>query len=311
MKISNIVVGLTIPKRQLNLASIAEKFPDTCKYNPGRFPGASIKFTSPKTTILAFKSGKVVCNGVTNIEAAKTTLEKFLTVCDLQPSLSKNATVYNYVASGSMPHSINFTKIYDKHRRESFYESELFPGLYYKMQKYHLTVIIFSTGRYYMTGSNNILNVNLADIIIRSILADCKIISEIILNKMTRNLTTSLELTSYYIDHEIKIRILDRFLFVEAETKSGLKGVNYSTHKFKSCRKIRQNIDIDKLKAFYRENTIRFAMLDNMSDDEIELVIDKRRAWKPKPAPVPKFDPKKQQNYERFMAALKEIGMIN
>jgi len=175
MKISNIVIGLTIPKEKLNLASIAEKFPGTCKYNPGRFPGASIKFTSPKATILAFKSGKVVCNGVTNIEDAKTTLEKFLTVCGLQPSLSKNVTVYNYVASGSMPHKINLKKIYDKHKRESFYESELFPGLYYKMQKYNLTVIIFSTGKYYMTGSNNIVNVNRANIIIRSILADCAI----------------------------------------------------------------------------------------------------------------------------------------
>lgn len=128
---------------------------------------------------------------------------------------------------------------------------------------------------------------------------------------MTRNLTTSLDLTSYYFHDEIKIRILDRFLFVEAETKSGLKGVNYSTQRFKSCRKLRQNIDIDKLKAFYKDNTLRFAMLDNKLEDETEIVIDKRRAWKPKPAPVPKFDPKKQENYQRFMAALKEIGMIN
>lgn len=175
MKISNIVVGLTIPKHQLDLTSIAKKFPDTCKYNPARFPGASIKFTSPKATILAFKSGKVVCNGVTNIEDAKTTLEKFLTVCGLQPSLSNKVTVYNYVASGSMPHRINLNKVYDKHRRECFYECELFPGLYYKMQKYNLTVIIFSTGKYYMTGSKCVVNVNRANAIIRAVLENCAI----------------------------------------------------------------------------------------------------------------------------------------
>jgi len=128
---------------------------------------------------------------------------------------------------------------------------------------------------------------------------------------MTRNLTTSLELTSYYFADEIKIRILDRFLFVEAETKSGLKGVNYSTHKFKSCRKLRPNTQIDKLKAFYRDNTIRFTLLDNKLEEETEILIEKLRAWKPKPTPLPKFDPKKQENYQRFMAALKEIGMIN
>jgi len=132
----------------------------------------------------------------------------------------------------------------------------------------------------------------------------------IIIGKMTRQLSTSLDLASFYCHEDIKIRILDRFLFMEAETKTGLKGVNYSTHKFKSCRKLRQNIEIDRLRAFYRENSVRFTMLDDKQVDEIEIVIDKRRAWKPKPAPVPKFDPKKQQNYERYLAALRETGMI-
>jgi len=112
---------------------------------------------------------------------------------------------------------------------------------------------------------------------------------------MSCQLCTSLDLASFYCHDDIKIRILDRFLFMEAETKTGVKGANYSTHKFKSCRKLRHDIDTDRLKAFYRENTIRFTTLDDKQEEEIEIVIDKRRAWKPKPAPPPKFYPKKNR----------------
>jgi len=69
-------------------------------------------------------------------------------------------------------------------------------------------------------------------------------------------------------------------------------------------------VDIEKLKAFYDGHFVRFTINDNKQPNETELVIDKRRARKPKPIPVQAFDKKKQENYERFMAALKEIHMI-
>lgn len=127
---------------------------------------------------------------------------------------------------------------------------------------------------------------------------------------MARTIDTSLHLFSHYFPAEVKIRVLDEFLFIEAETKEGIKGVNFTTHKFKSCRKLRKNIDIDKLKAFYSPNSIRITSTGTRSYDEMEIIIDKRQARRMKQAPYPKFDPKKQETYEKFVHALKEIGMI-
>jgi len=134
MKISNMVVGLMIPKKHINLNDIAEKFPAPCKYCPEKFPGASIKFTSPKATILAFKSGSIICNGVTNIEDAKITFEKFIDKCGIPADSIEEPIVLNSVASGSMPHKIDLKMVYDKYKTQTFYEIELFPALYFKMK---------------------------------------------------------------------------------------------------------------------------------------------------------------------------------
>jgi len=127
---------------------------------------------------------------------------------------------------------------------------------------------------------------------------------------MTRQFSTSVDLCSCYDENEVKIRILDQFLFIEAEQKRGLKGVNFTSSNYKSCRRLRKTVDIENLKAFYDGHFVRFTINDNKQSDETELVIDKRRARRPKPAPAPVYDRKKQENYERFMAALKEIHMI-
>lgn len=127
---------------------------------------------------------------------------------------------------------------------------------------------------------------------------------------MSRQFATSVELTSYYDVEHVKIYIIDRFLFVEAEKKQGLKGVNYTTHRYKHCRRLRRSLEIDKLKAFYADNYLRFTINQDKKPHETELPIDKRKAWKPKPPPPPVVDKSLEGNYDRFMFALREIGMI-
>jgi len=64
------------------------------------------------------------------------------------------------------------------------------------------------------------------------------------------------------------------------------------------------------LKAFYDGKFLRLTVNDDETEDEIELIIDKRLAMKKKPPAVPVVDIMQKGNYERFMDALKEIGMI-
>ena len=47
---------------ELDLYTIASKVPDV-EYEPEQFPGAILKFLSPKTSLLLFKNGKIICTG--------------------------------------------------------------------------------------------------------------------------------------------------------------------------------------------------------------------------------------------------------
>jgi len=127
---------------------------------------------------------------------------------------------------------------------------------------------------------------------------------------MSRQFTTSVDLSSCYDVEHVKIYIIDRFLFVEAEKKHGLKGVNYTTHRYKNCRRLRRSLEIDNLKAFYIDNNLRFTIKNDKQPHETELPIDKRKAWKPKPPAAPVVDKSLEGNYDRFMLALRQIGMI-
>lgn len=41
----------------------------------------------------------------------------------------------------------------------------------------------------------------------------------------------------YFDTNDFHAKVIEDFLFIEAEVKHGTKGVNYTTFKFKTCRK--------------------------------------------------------------------------
>ena len=60
-KIENIVASSELGL-ELDLYTIAYKLHDV-EYEPEQFPGAILKFLSPKTSLLLFKNGKIICTG--------------------------------------------------------------------------------------------------------------------------------------------------------------------------------------------------------------------------------------------------------
>jgi len=121
---------------------------------------------------------------------------------------------------------------------------------------------------------------------------------------------TTIDLFPYFNLGDVKIYIIDRFLFVEIEQKIGLKGHNFTTFKYKHCRRLLRSVDIVRLKAFQDGKLVRFTVNDGKQADEIELTIDKARAWKKQPEKPAKFYVTIQEKYERFIIALKEINML-
>ena len=60
-KIENIVASADLGV-ELDLYGIAKASPDV-DYEPAQFPGAICKIHDPKTALLLFKNGKIICTG--------------------------------------------------------------------------------------------------------------------------------------------------------------------------------------------------------------------------------------------------------
>lgn len=60
-KIENIVASANL-NAELDLYAIARER-DNVEYEPEQFPGAILKLKEPKTSLLLFKNGKMICTG--------------------------------------------------------------------------------------------------------------------------------------------------------------------------------------------------------------------------------------------------------
>ena len=101
-RIENVVASVTF-NRHIDLNLIAEKVPYT-EYDPDQFPGLVLRINKPKTALLIFSTGKMVCTG------AKSENEVYKAVDKVVKLLAKygidlgepEITIQNIVASGSL-----------------------------------------------------------------------------------------------------------------------------------------------------------------------------------------------------------------
>ena len=72
-KIQNIVATATLEK-PISLTNLARKCP-IAEYNPEKFPGLFLRIKEPKSVVIVFSSGKLVCMGTKSIAQSKQALE--------------------------------------------------------------------------------------------------------------------------------------------------------------------------------------------------------------------------------------------
>jgi transcription initiation factor TFIID TATA-box-binding protein len=60
-KIENIVASANLGM-ELDLYSLGRRVPNI-EYEPEQFPGAILKLKEPKSSLLLFKNGKIICTG--------------------------------------------------------------------------------------------------------------------------------------------------------------------------------------------------------------------------------------------------------
>ncbi len=154
-KIQNIVATTSLEKL-IPLTKLARTQPNT-EYNPETFPGLVLRVKEPKSAVLVFSSGNLVCTGTKSIAQVKKVIQaviKQLKKINVKITTKPKITVQNIVASGmiNLKLNLNFLAL---EMENTEYEPEQFPGLVYKLIEPNATFLLFSNGKLVCTGTKN------------------------------------------------------------------------------------------------------------------------------------------------------------
>ncbi len=152
--IENIVVSTHIAGTlDLNTLSTAI---EGSRYDPDEFPGLIVHFTEPKTAVLLFSTGKLVCTGAKTMDEVDQALHKICAKIKNtgQKINSKlDVKVQNMVASGDVHSNLNLGTVAQLMGLENIeYEPEQFPGLIYRMDDPTAVILLFGSGKMVITG---------------------------------------------------------------------------------------------------------------------------------------------------------------
>lgn len=154
-KIQNIVATTSLGK-DIPLTKLARTIQNT-EYNPEQFPGLVLRIKHPKSAVLVFSSGNLVCTGTKSVSEVRKVIEqviKTLKKIKIKITEKPKITVQNIVASGSVNFMLNLN--YLSLALENIeYEPEQFPGLVYKLENPPATFLLFSNGKLVCTGTKN------------------------------------------------------------------------------------------------------------------------------------------------------------
>ncbi len=155
LKIQNIVATTSLGK-DVPLTKLAKTLPNT-EYNPEQFPGLVLRIKKPKSAVLVFSSGNLVCTGTKSIAQVKEVIReviKQLRKINVKVNIVPKVTVQNIVASGSINMNLNLNYL-ALELENTEYEPEQFPGLVYKLVDPTATFLLFSNGKLVCTGTKN------------------------------------------------------------------------------------------------------------------------------------------------------------
>lgn len=155
LKVQNIVATASLGK-PVSLTRLAKTNSNT-EYNPEQFPGLVLRIKEPKSAVLVFSSGNLVCTGTKSIEQVKKVIKeviKQLKHVGVNITDFPKITVQNIVASGSIDLKLNLNLL-ALELENTEYEPEQFPGLVYKLLEPTATFLLFSNGKLVCTGTKN------------------------------------------------------------------------------------------------------------------------------------------------------------
>lgn len=155
LKVQNIVATASLGK-DVSLTKLARTNPNT-EYNPDTFPGLVLRIKEPKSAVLVFSSGNLVCTGTKSVAQVRKVVQqviKQLRKVGVNVTIKPKITVQNIVASGEINLDLNLNTL-SLELENTEYEPEQFPGLVYKLDEPTATFLLFTNGKLVCTGTKN------------------------------------------------------------------------------------------------------------------------------------------------------------
>ena len=155
LSVQNIVATASLNVK-VPLTKLARSQSNT-EYNPETFPGLVLRIEEPKSAVLVFSSGNLVCTGTKNRKQVRKVIDQVieqLKNVDIDVKENPQITVQNIVASGNIDMTINLNLLALELRNVE-YEPEQFPGLVYKLEEPAATFLLFTNGKLVCTGTKN------------------------------------------------------------------------------------------------------------------------------------------------------------
>ncbi|MEM0356168.1 MAG: hypothetical protein QXD03_01230 [Candidatus Anstonellales archaeon] len=167
LKIVNMVASA-----DLSVEIDIDKFARTSEnveYEPEQFPGAIIRYTNPRTTVLLFRNGRIVIVGSKSQNDIKETIVQLVNDLNARGVIRSNTTltadtikynIPNYVALGELEFSIDLDNLLTDPDLNLEYEPEQFPGIMIWIDKYNSTALVFRNGKIILSGNRDIESMN-------------------------------------------------------------------------------------------------------------------------------------------------------
>ncbi len=155
LKVQNIVATTSL-NVSVPLTKLARSNSNT-EYNPETFPGLVLRIKKPKSAVLVFSSGNLVCTGTKSINQVRQVIDsviKQLRKINVRVKEKPKIKVQNIVASGNIDMMLNLN-ILALELENTEYEPEQFPGLVYKLNEPTATFLLFTNGKLVCTGTKN------------------------------------------------------------------------------------------------------------------------------------------------------------
>ncbi|MBD3408132.1 MAG: hypothetical protein GF411_18570 [Candidatus Lokiarchaeota archaeon] len=147
--------------KRIDLDEIAASFPFRATFEVEKFPGMRWKDKEGKNILHVFASGKFIVTLYIEPEQVRFMLQDFIECYNSLYFFRKEShlsmpdvELQNLVATGKIEKSLNL-ELLSLELENTVYEPEQYPGLVWRIRRYNVTVILFGSGAFTITGAES------------------------------------------------------------------------------------------------------------------------------------------------------------